>query len=62
MAVLLGVENFEQCEAAEILENDHYGLEKVKERIVEQLALLMHNPDGKSRFSGFPPYCGAPVS
>ncbi len=32
----------------EILENDHYGLEKVKERIVEQLALLMHNPDGKS--------------
>ncbi len=35
-------------EAAEILENDHYGLEKVKERIVEQLALLMHNPDGKS--------------
>ena len=36
------------AEAAEILENDHYGLEKVKERIVEQLALLMHNPDGTS--------------
>lgn len=35
-------------EASEILENDHYGLEKVKERIVEQLALLMHNPDGKA--------------
>ncbi|MDE5632311.1 MAG: endopeptidase La, partial [Muribaculaceae bacterium] len=36
------------AEAEEVLENDHYGLEKVKERIVEQLALLMHNPDGKS--------------
>lgn len=30
------------------LENDHYGLEKVKERIVEQLAVMMHNPSGKS--------------
>ena len=36
------------ADAEEVLENDHYGLEKVKERIVEQLALLMHNPDGKS--------------
>ena len=35
-------------QAEQILEDDHYGLEKVKERIVEQLALLMHNPDGKS--------------
>lgn len=26
----------------------HYGLEKVKERILEQIAVLMHNPDGKS--------------
>lgn len=31
-----------------ILDNDHYGLEKVKERIVEQLAVMMHNPEGKS--------------
>ena len=34
--------------AADILEADHYGLEKVKERIIEQLALLLHNPDGRS--------------
>ena len=34
--------------ASEILENEHYGLDKVKERIIEQLALLMHNPTGKS--------------
>lgn len=31
--------------ASAILENDHYGLEKVKQRILEQLALLFHNPD-----------------
>ena len=35
-------------EAAQILEKDHYGLEKVKERVLEQLALMMHNPEGKS--------------
>ena len=34
--------------ASEILENEHYGLDKVKERIIEQLAMLMHNPTGKS--------------
>lgn len=34
--------------ASEILESDHYGLDKVKERIIEQLALLLHNPDGRS--------------
>ncbi|MDE6575238.1 MAG: endopeptidase La [Muribaculaceae bacterium] len=34
--------------AEEILHADHYGLEKVKERIVEQLAVMMHNPTGKS--------------
>lgn len=26
----------------------HYGLEKVKQRILEQIAVLMHNPEGKS--------------
>ncbi len=31
-----------------ILDDDHYGLKKVKERIVEQLALMIDNPDGKS--------------
>ena len=30
------------------LESDHYGLEKVKERILEQLALIMHNPKGQA--------------
>lgn len=34
--------------AEEILEADHYGLEKVKERILEQIAVMMHNPEGKS--------------
>lgn len=34
--------------AAQILEDDHYGLEKVKERILEQLALMLHNPEGKA--------------
>lgn len=34
--------------ATTILDADHYGLEKVKERIVEQLALLLHNPDGRA--------------
>ena len=34
--------------ARDILENDHYGLEKVKERILEQLAVLMNNPGGKA--------------
>jgi ATP-dependent Lon protease len=36
------------AEAEEILNNDHYGLEKVKERILEQLALMIDNPHGKS--------------
>ncbi|MBD5192812.1 MAG: endopeptidase La [Bacteroidales bacterium] len=35
-------------EAESILEADHYGLEKVKERILEQIALLMNNPEGRS--------------
>lgn len=34
--------------ARKILEEDHYGLEKVKERILEQLAVLMNNPLGKA--------------
>ncbi|MBD5323746.1 MAG: endopeptidase La [Bacteroides sp.] len=32
--------------AEEVLEADHYGLEKVKERILEQIALLINAPDG----------------
>ncbi len=34
--------------AREILESDHYGLQKVKERILEQLAVLIDNPKGKA--------------
>lgn len=34
--------------AREILDSEHYGLKKVKERILEQIAMLMNNPDGKS--------------
>jgi len=40
--------NNDLSKAETILDNDHYGLEKVKERIVEQLAVSMHNPSGKS--------------
>lgn len=34
--------------AEDVLEEDHYGLEKVKERIVEHLAVMMNTPDAKS--------------
>lgn len=34
--------------AKSILEHDHYGLEKVKERILEQIAVIMNNPNGKA--------------
>lgn len=39
-------DNFDIAE--DILETDHYGLEKVKERIIEQLAVVMDNPGGKA--------------
>lgn len=34
--------------AREILDEDHYGLEKIKERILEQLAVLKLNPQAKA--------------
>lgn len=34
-------------EAEKVLNQDHFGLEKVKERILEQLAVLMNTPEGK---------------
>ena len=40
--------NSDFAKAEEALNSCHYGLEKVKERILEQIAVLMHNPKGKS--------------
>ncbi|MDE6489924.1 MAG: AAA family ATPase, partial [Muribaculaceae bacterium] len=40
--------NSDFAEAERILDEDHYGLEKVKERILEQLAVMMNTPDGRS--------------
>ncbi|RMG35613.1 MAG: endopeptidase La [Gammaproteobacteria bacterium] len=34
--------------AREVLDEDHYGLEKIKERILEQLAVLKLNPEAKA--------------
>ncbi|MDE7407298.1 MAG: AAA family ATPase, partial [Muribaculaceae bacterium] len=34
--------------AEEVLNEDHYGLDKVKDRILEQLAVMMNTPDGRS--------------
>ena len=36
------------AEARKILDEDHYGLEKIKRRILEYLAVRKLNPDGKS--------------
>lgn len=40
--------NRDFAKAEDVLNTCHYGLEKVKERILEQIAVLMHNPTGKS--------------
>ena len=34
--------------ARNVLNENHFGLDKVKDRILEQIAVLMNNPDGKS--------------
>ena len=41
-------ENRDFAKAREILNNEHYGLDKVKERILEQLAVIMNNNEGKA--------------
>jgi ATP-dependent Lon protease len=41
-------DNFDLKRAQEILDNDHYGLEKVKERILEYLAVIQLKGDMKS--------------
>src|ERR1700726_1417170 len=44
----LDPERIDIAEARHILDEDHYGLEKVKRRILEYLAVRKLNPDGKS--------------
>ena len=46
-------------EAEEILDEDHYGLKKVKDRIIQQLAVMALN---KKQFPGSDPavFVGAP--
>ncbi|MCM1349283.1 MAG: endopeptidase La [Firmicutes bacterium] len=34
--------------ASEILDSEHFGLEKVKERIIEQIAVMMNRPEGNN--------------
>lgn len=40
--------NTDFSKATQALEEEHYGLEKVKDRITEQLAVMMHNPEGRA--------------
>ncbi|WP_304961439.1 endopeptidase La [uncultured Duncaniella sp.] len=40
--------NADFSDAERTLDRDHYGLEKVKERILEQLAVMMNTPHGRS--------------
>lgn len=53
-------DNLELKHAATILDEDHYGLEEVKERILESLAVLKLNPDAKASILCFvgPPGVG----
>jgi ATP-dependent Lon protease len=44
----LSPERIDIAEARRILDEDHYGLDKVKRRILEYLAIRKLNPDGKS--------------
>ena len=39
--------------ARKVLEKDHYGLEKVKERILETIAVRQMNPEGRGRSSAW---------
>lgn len=34
--------------ARQVLEDDHYGLEKIKQRILEQIAVVLNNPQAKA--------------
>ncbi|MBV9084262.1 MAG: endopeptidase La [Acidobacteriaceae bacterium] len=41
-------DNLDIAHAREVLDEDHFGLKEVKERILEQLSVLKRNPDAKS--------------
>jgi len=41
-------DNLDLANAREVLDTDHYGLEEIKERILEQLAVLKLNPNAKA--------------
>jgi ATP-dependent Lon protease len=41
-------DNLEISRARQVLDEDHFGIQKVKERILEQLAVLKLNPDAKA--------------
>jgi len=41
-------DNLDLKRAREVLDEDHYGIAKVKERIIEQLAVLKLNPEAKA--------------
>jgi len=45
---VIGEESIDIAEARRILDDDHYGLERVKKRILEYLAVRKLNPEGKS--------------
>ena len=44
----LDVENIDIAKARQVLEDDHFGLAKVKQRILEYLAVRKLNPEGRS--------------
>ncbi|WP_051543232.1 endopeptidase La [Thiothrix lacustris] len=44
----LEAENIDIAKAREVLDEDHYGLEKIKKRILEYLAVRKLNPQGRS--------------
>src|SRR5947209_4281721 len=41
-------DNLDLAHARQVLDEDHFGLKEVKERILEQLSVLKRNPDAKS--------------
>ena len=44
----LTADNLDIAHAREILDEDHFGLKEIKERILEQLSVLKRNPDAKA--------------